>query len=80
MRYFRRPVLLFFLKFERNVLLRKKQFKFLYVSSRPGSADSGIADPAEISAEMRVLQEVMDTETVYVADLEEVIEVSDRPF
>lgn len=42
----------------------------------PGSADSGIADQAEISPEMRVLQEVMDTETVYVADLEEVIEVS----
>lgn len=40
-----------------------------------GSADSGIADQTEMSAEMRVLQEVMDTETVYVADLEEVIEV-----
>lgn len=43
-----------------------------------GSADSGIADQAEISPEMRVLQEVMDTETVYVEDLEEVIEVSDK--
>lgn len=41
-----------------------------------GSADSGIADQAEMSPEMRVLQEVMDTEGVYVADLEEVIEVS----
>lgn len=40
-----------------------------------GSADSGIADQTEMSAEMRVLQEVMDTETIYVADLEEVIEV-----
>lgn len=40
-----------------------------------GSADSGIADQTEMSSEMRVLQEVMDTETVYVADLEEVIEV-----
>lgn len=40
-----------------------------------GSADSGIADQSPVSPEMRVLQEVMDTEAVYVTDLGEVIEV-----
>ncbi|CAH0547718.1 unnamed protein product [Brassicogethes aeneus] len=38
-----------------------------------GSADSGIAEQP-ITPEMRVLQEVLDTETVYVSDLQEVIE------
>lgn len=43
-----------------------------------GSADSGIAEQEQpsISPEQRVLQEVLDTETVYVADLQEVIQVS----
>ncbi|CAH1119675.1 unnamed protein product [Phaedon cochleariae] len=41
-----------------------------------GSADSGIAEPEQpqISPELRVLQEVLETETVYVADLSEVIQ------
>ncbi|KAL1518336.1 hypothetical protein ABEB36_001975 [Hypothenemus hampei] len=41
-----------------------------------GSADSGIAEPEQmaVSPEQRVLQEVLDTETTYVADLEEVIQ------
>ncbi|XP_030746496.1 pleckstrin homology domain-containing family G member 2-like isoform X2 [Sitophilus oryzae] len=40
-----------------------------------GSADSGIAEQEQIpiKPEQRVLQEVLDTETVYVADLNEVI-------
>ncbi|XP_076264723.1 guanine nucleotide exchange factor in mesoderm isoform X1 [Rhynchophorus ferrugineus] len=40
-----------------------------------GSADSGIAEQEQTSLkpEQRVLQEVLDTETVYVADLNEVI-------
>lgn len=40
-----------------------------------GSADSGIAEQPTMSPEQCVLQEVMDTETVYVADLREVIQV-----
>lgn len=45
-----------------------------------GSADSGIAeqDQPSTSPELRVLQEVLETETVYVADLNEVIQVSYR--
>ncbi|XP_044270436.1 pleckstrin homology domain-containing family G member 1 isoform X2 [Tribolium madens] len=39
-----------------------------------GSADSGIAEQPTMSPEARVLQEVLDTETVYVADLNEVIQ------
>ncbi|KAF5304632.1 hypothetical protein FQR65_LT07914 [Abscondita terminalis] len=39
-----------------------------------GSADSGIAEQPTMSPEQCVLQEVMDTETVYVSDLREVIE------
>ncbi|XP_019770731.2 uncharacterized protein LOC109544820 isoform X1 [Dendroctonus ponderosae] len=41
-----------------------------------GSADSGIAEqePQSINPEQRVLQEVLDTETVYVAALQEVIQ------
>ncbi|XP_060519561.1 uncharacterized protein LOC132697864 isoform X2 [Cylas formicarius] len=41
-----------------------------------GSADSGIAEQEQtpITHEQRVLQEVLETETVYVADLNEVIE------
>lgn len=50
--------------------------KLLLCCNFVGSADSGIADQPCISPEMRVLQEVMDTETVYVSDLGEVIEVS----
>lgn len=43
----------------------------------PGSADSGIAEqPSVMTAEARVLQEVLDSEAVYVSDLNEVIEVS----
>ncbi|XP_049819706.1 pleckstrin homology domain-containing family G member 1 isoform X3 [Aethina tumida] len=38
-----------------------------------GSADSGIAEQP-ITPEMRVLQEVLDTESVYVSDLDEVIQ------
>ncbi|CAH1125212.1 unnamed protein product [Ceutorhynchus assimilis] len=43
---------------------------------RQGSADSGIAEQEQpsINPEQRVLQEVLDTETVYVADLQEVIQ------
>lgn len=43
-----------------------------------GSADSGIAEQEQpsVSPESRVLQEVLETETVYVEDLNEVIEVS----
>uniref|UniRef100_A0A1Y1KCR1 DH domain-containing protein n=1 Tax=Photinus pyralis TaxID=7054 RepID=A0A1Y1KCR1_PHOPY len=39
-----------------------------------GSADSGIAEQPTMSPEQCVLQEVMDTETIYVSDLREVIE------
>ncbi|CAH1100952.1 unnamed protein product [Psylliodes chrysocephalus] len=41
-----------------------------------GSADSGIAEQEQpsVSPESRVLQEVLETETVYVEDLNEVIE------
>lgn len=47
-----------------------------------GSADSGIAeqDQPSTSPELRVLQEVLETETVYVADLNEVIQVSYRRY
>lgn len=40
-----------------------------------GSADSGIAEQPTMSPEARVLQEVLATETVYVHDLNEVIQV-----
>ncbi|XP_045461885.1 pleckstrin homology domain-containing family G member 3 isoform X2 [Harmonia axyridis] len=44
-------------------------------SGSQGSADSGIAEqPSVMTAEMRVLQEVLDSEAVYVSDLNEVIE------
>ncbi|XP_066148186.1 uncharacterized protein [Euwallacea fornicatus] len=41
-----------------------------------GSADSGIGEQEQpsVNPEQRVLQEVLDTETVYVADLQEVIQ------
>lgn len=39
-----------------------------------GSADSGIAESNTTSPELRVLREVLDTETVYVHDLKQVIE------
>lgn len=41
-----------------------------------GSADSGIAENVTMSPEQRVLQEVLDTENVYVTDLKQVVEVS----
>lgn len=40
-----------------------------------GSADSGIAEHPVTSPEQRVLQEVLDTENVYVTDLKQVVEV-----
>ncbi|KAK9887048.1 hypothetical protein WA026_019972 [Henosepilachna vigintioctopunctata] len=43
-------------------------------SGSQGSADSGIAEqPSVMTAEMRVLQEVLDSEAVYVSDLNQVI-------
>ncbi|KAL3284500.1 hypothetical protein HHI36_018660, partial [Cryptolaemus montrouzieri] len=40
-----------------------------------GSADSGIAEqPSVVTAETRVLQEVLESEAVYVSDLKQVIE------
>lgn len=41
-----------------------------------GSADSGIAENTVLSPEQRVLQEILDTENVYVTDLKQVVEVS----
>lgn len=43
-------------------------------SGSQGSADSGIAEQTVSNAETRVLQEVLETETVYVSDLRDVIE------
>lgn len=43
-----------------------------------GSADSGIAETVITNPERRVLQEVLDTEHVYVTDLKQVVQVSLR--
>ncbi|XP_018332639.1 uncharacterized protein LOC108742103 [Agrilus planipennis] len=49
-------------------------------SGSQGSADSGIAEQPTMSPELCVLQEVMDTEKVYVDDLGQVIEGYLKPW
>lgn len=51
------------------------KYKIKYSSYGSGSADSGIAENPVMSPEQRVLQEILDTENVYVTDLKQVVEV-----